>query len=987
VREYVKLDAAGTDKEKLKPGKDRSKYYDLPELWTNCFQLTRIPGPKVKFFDELTDDEIAASYDKTKPLTFSLDDIVLVDNGGAQAVQDKGKSGTAKDLAEHSRVSILRLDPDDKYDVKVWDPLADAAYHSKKAFVKDGADVYRNVLAEYPNNARAVLFCNGIYHVYGKRTSTVTYAKKHIKGARAAKLDDADAGSSKRVFDQNADAYADLDFNPVGGSGFVHLPRQFHLYYLHDAEADDKTVYGILLTLYGTRFFGATDMPGGSGPWKRANGSVKPLTSDVAHIRNYRDPGLKDAMARWNKGYFLEQNDDKPDYVIKPFCLFEAKDPEKPDGTFNDYGGPHDCICAVSNDTGEGSSANAKQMYMRQDAYGCADSRAPLAGDPAIADYDDTPAAQRNAFAHELGHAAVGLFDDYITQTLDIANVPTYAKPQRYPGVPYNFDPVSIMNMNRAVRLRSLWGRVLYVNKEANGGVLDKFLDKKVFRAAYAPAGKDKLKYFMPGGKSIYKPVQEGTDVGLGEQGKANLYLYELGEDEFLRWMQNGPYDAILVLNWKICVTFIDVPVPGPWAATHAYTAGDTAKSAGQAYRCKTGHTSGATFDATNWETITPKTWNNSTKKDTIEDIDKRIHQALEGASLEGKFKLTSGGKYKKVFVRAFPEWCHKATVATADPAGTHFTFVVSGDGTSTMKTTGSKVEVGENAAAIPMLRYILGRYTAVGDKTSAIALADLPKLSEWIKTNTGNTDDYASDDVVLSIKTVEPTAGAPEGGDVTVTGTNLSDVVKVMFGAVEQKTFTKTSTTLTTKVPANAVTAKVTLSTNNRSQSSSANFKVLPAITSFEPATPVAVEAEVAIVGTTLANASAIKFGAVAGTIATKAATKITAKVPQGAVTAKVEVTTPDGTATSPADLTVIPPPTISDFTPKSAKVGDAVTISGGELAGATVVKIGGVAATITRKDAGTIVATVGGGAASGKLEVTTPGGTVTKDGYTLAT
>jgi hypothetical protein len=965
-RAIVKLDAAGTDKVKLAPSKDRSKYYDLPKLWTNCFQVTRLPADKLKFFDELTDDEIEASYDKAKPLKFSLDDIVLVDGAGAQTVKDQDKGGTAKALSKHSRFAILHLDPDDKYNTKIWKPRATAAYHSDLGFTKeDGVDTVRNVLADYPLNARAVLFCSGVHHIYNKRTEAATFGDKHIKGVRAAKLDDADVSSPKRVFNNNADRDA----------GYVHKTRVFPMYYLHYGDTDGTTVYGILLTLYTFRFFDDAHKP---VSWTDPD----PITNSYADVRKYQEEGLERAMKRWNgRGYQIEQKDDKTEFVIKPFFFFESKNVEDPLDTINEVGGKHICDSAVGSG---GSWATETEMYMRLAGY----SDETLWGsDDTGNDYDGNAGSLRCALAHELGHAAVGLWDDYITSTYPDSDVPSYAADQRYPGVPYNIDPLSIMNYNRVPRLRMLWGRVLWINKEAQGGgALEKFVGIKTFRAAYEPSGKTKLKHFLTTNDSLYKPAKQELNADLGDNGKAHLYLYSLGEDEFTAWMQNGPYDGMVILDWNLCVDFVNHPVPATlWATTTVYAAGTEVKSGVKYYRCTSNHTASALFatDAANWLEIKPVTWDDDSKRTWIEDIDKRFRKELEGDPNEGRFKLTSSGTFKKVYVRGFPQWQKKAGGA---PAGTHFTIVVKGDGTDAFAAAGTTINVANAVDAQQILRYILGRYTAPFDKKSTLDLADFVKIEAWIKGQTGDLGAYTSDNVKLSISGVDPLAGAVEGGDVTIKGTNLSDVTSVKFGAVDQPTFTKTATQITCKVPVNAVTAKVKVSTSNRSADSAGDFKVLPAITSVDPSAPAAIGAAVTIHGTTLTAASAVKFGTVAQAVYTvDSAIKITTTVPATAVTAKITVTTAAGTATSPSDFTVIPVPTVSGFLPASAKVGDDVTITGTGLDGATAVKIGGVLATIKSNTATQIVATIGGGAASGDVEVTTPGGNVTKNGYTL--
>jgi hypothetical protein len=62
-----------------------------------------------------------------------------------------------------------------------------------------------------------------------------------------------------------------------------------------------------------------------------------------------------------------------------------------------------------------------------------------------------------------------------------------------------------------------------------------------------------------------------------------------------------------------------------------------------------------------------------------------------------------------------------------------------------------------------------------------------------------------------------------------------------------------------------------------------------------------------VVITGTSFLNASTVKFGGVTAAVFTvNSDTQVTATVPSGAVTGKISITTPGGTATSSSVFTV---------------------------------------------------------------------------------
>jgi uncharacterized repeat protein (TIGR03803 family) len=108
---------------------------------------------------------------------------------------------------------------------------------------------------------------------------------------------------------------------------------------------------------------------------------------------------------------------------------------------------------------------------------------------------------------------------------------------------------------------------------------------------------------------------------------------------------------------------------------------------------------------------------------------------------------------------------------------------------------------------------------------------------------------------------------------------------------------------------------------------------------------------------------------------------TYLTATVPSGATKGKVTVVTPTGTLTSNKVFTVVP--IILSFSPTSGKVGASVVITGSGLTQASKVTFGGVkATTFTVNSDSKVTATVPIGAKTGKIAITTPGGTATSSG-----
>jgi hypothetical protein len=151
-----------------------------------------------------------------------------------------------------------------------------------------------------------------------------------------------------------------------------------------------------------------------------------------------------------------------------------------------------------------------------------------------------------------------------------------------------------------------------------------------------------------------------------------------------------------------------------------------------------------------------------------------------------------------------------------------------------------------------------------------------------------------------------------------------------------------------------------------------------VPTVSGFVP-TSGAVGSTLTLNGAGFSTATKITFNGVAAKFTVNSDTQITATVPSGATSGKIAVTTPAGTATGAASFTVIPIPKLTSFTPTSGAVASSVTLTGSGFSGASKVTFNGLAAKFTVVSATKITATVPASASSGKIAVTTPGGTAT--------
>ena len=129
------------------------------------------------------------------------------------------------------------------------------------------------------------------------------------------------------------------------------------------------------------------------------------------------------------------------------------------------------------------------------------------------------------------------------------------------------------------------------------------------------------------------------------------------------------------------------------------------------------------------------------------------------------------------------------------------------------------------------------------------------------------------------------------------------------------------------------------------------------------------------------------VTVNGVAATVQGATATELVVCVGAGTTTGLVAVTTPTGSATSAAPLTVLPTgagPTITSLTPGVAVWGTALSVTGTHFdpgPGRTRLRMGGsrLLAPVTSVTATTLGTTVGPGTTSGRVTVTTPAGTAT--------
>ena len=152
----------------------------------------------------------------------------------------------------------------------------------------------------------------------------------------------------------------------------------------------------------------------------------------------------------------------------------------------------------------------------------------------------------------------------------------------------------------------------------------------------------------------------------------------------------------------------------------------------------------------------------------------------------------------------------------------------------------------------------------------------------------------------------------------------------------------------------------------------------LVPTLTSFIPNNGASGQV-VLLIGANFTGTTMVKFnGTVATSFTVISDTSITVTVPSGATTGKIVVTAPKGSATSTTDFIVFLAPTLKKLTPMCGIIGQVVKLTGTNFIGVSSVKFNGIAATSkTVESATSITVTVPTDATTGKITVTTPGGT----------
>ena len=152
----------------------------------------------------------------------------------------------------------------------------------------------------------------------------------------------------------------------------------------------------------------------------------------------------------------------------------------------------------------------------------------------------------------------------------------------------------------------------------------------------------------------------------------------------------------------------------------------------------------------------------------------------------------------------------------------------------------------------------------------------------------------------------LSPTSGKV-GNRISIFGQGFTGSTAVYFSGTSASFSILSDTYITADVPARAETGFVTLTTPGGTLTGNKKFRVTPQITSFSPPSG-SVGTPVTITGQSLTQATKVTFGGVPATFTVDSDQQVTATVPTGAVTGRISIVTPGGTAASTKSFTVSP-------------------------------------------------------------------------------
>lgn len=556
---------------------DRIRFYDIPVLWKSKNYFAKLSGgtgnppAKVGKFEDLA---IETTSD-TKPLLFSLDDIILTD-------KDLKPINWIPDNKIENRISIFcnsfsRSGPnsDDLSSEGLFKPDGKAFIDGTniKTFTSNNNGFFtqlptdektRNYISDYPDWTRLIIAQGNFFDAFDKRTIE---GQGDVTGARAA-VSILDVFASPSTFVQprtdrprlpapvksnfcEVQAFFEQDhviFNHIGRFDMIRLR-------CCDLDKDDATEVGACM-VYLRLFFNFN-----SNIKASFNPNAVPLNLTGNTALDWIETAILNLLHRWNgpdivgkitfnpgSAIILPSNPADKKFKAKVIWFSQSLPKEKSHfeiGVFKDTTDPGGVRGFMRSKPGEGvlgETDNAPLFVV---------TKTDASGNTTVQNFTGF-----FTFAHESGHGG-SLVDEYIEPTTS-GNIPGFDSYS--PGSPFSLDDQAMMRANREVRARHYWYIAEWFRQlEGN--------NKIEYKVNYGPHN-----YILPhisdDPKNNFKgepvknfigwPAAEKDDQKLGPHGKFNIFFYPLGEEkysaEFLPGLakSSGTFNGLIIVLVKI---------------------------------------------------------------------------------------------------------------------------------------------------------------------------------------------------------------------------------------------------------------------------------------------------------------------------------------------------------------------------------------------------------------------------------------------------
>lgn len=604
-RVLVKLDPSS---DKLNPGVERFKYYDLPAVWKSQKYYARITpasgAAKQNRFEQLAKEATKAK----EPMAFCLDDIVLAEEDGTPLPDWEWSPDSRIALFCNRFTSKKHDNSDDANLTKEGLYKADAGgsahlgYMTKKptgtaagTAGTNNVETNRNYIADYPKWTRLAIANGTLFDAFEKRTKDSILG---VVGARAA---------ARYVDPTRPISGVAMQYQRWDGSGWADVAHSNHRACPNKAfqqrPAIVKKNYFAEQAYYEARYAQRYNAPfdetkdGGTGRIDMAllrccavitSGSdTKEKAINLHYVRNYfefiggaltgksisdaetwKETWTKNVIARWNgteDGSSTRTPNNKGRARILPRAAGSVTAP------------PMEVEVMWF---GQCLPQDLAQFHVRVEDKGAdsRDNRGGYAGtgESSPEGYRDSGAKEPGWFAsaHESGHAD-SLPDEY-NERWDGASYGQISLKSNLPGDPYELDgrvveyqenDTGMMNGNRLLRNRYFWNSAEWVRVAMAQAPMAQDVRLKV--------GYDTFQeYFVPihgsagaGRTFAYWPIQyQLGHVKPNTRGKCDLYLVTHGAEHYSKVIlpsyetppaapNSKTYDGVLVVAIKLNVT------------------------------------------------------------------------------------------------------------------------------------------------------------------------------------------------------------------------------------------------------------------------------------------------------------------------------------------------------------------------------------------------------------------------------------------------